>query len=174
MDAVDEIYPDARDDSCVDVNRATAMVQECMRNQRDGYQGLADSKNGAWDALPELVDMTHALSNSDREMVATKLDKSAVFYTLARLEALHAGCHGLRPAKQHQQRAGQLTNPNGLADAVTRVDHAIQYMRKVGGVHTEERPAGPGGEWTERAMVHYEEPDSGTLYIKGNNGVQSH
>lgn len=173
MDAVDEIYPDARDDSCVDVNRATAMVQECMRNQRDGYQGLADSKNGAWDALPELVDMTHALSNSDREMVATKLDKSAVFYTLARLEALHAGCHGLRPAKQHQQRTGQLTNPNGLADAVTRVDHAIQYMRKVGGVYKEEMPAGPGGEWTERAKAHYEEPDSGKLSIKGNNGVHS-
>ena len=99
MDAVNEIYPDARDDSCVDINRSMAMVQECMRNQRDGYQGLSDSKNGAWDALPQLVDMTHALSKSDRDMVATKLDKSAVFYTLARLEALHAGCHGLHPAK---------------------------------------------------------------------------
>ena len=86
MDAVNEIYPDARDDSCEDINRSMAMVQECMRNQRDGYQGLSDSKNGAWDALPQLVDMTHALSNSDREMVAVKLDKSAVFYTLARLE----------------------------------------------------------------------------------------
>jgi hypothetical protein len=62
-------------------------------------------------------------------MVATKLDKSAVFYTLAHLEALHAGCHGLYPAKDHNQRTGQLTNPNGLTDAVARVDHAIQYMR---------------------------------------------
>jgi len=168
MDAVDEIYPDARDDSCTDIDRSMSMVQECMRNQRDGYQGLADTKNGAWEALPDLVDMTHALSSADREMVATKLDKSAVFYTLARLEALHAGCHGLRPAKNHQQRSGQLTNPNGLADAVTRVDHAIQYMRKVGGVYQEDMPAGPAGEWTERAKAHYEEPD-GKLSFKGNN-----
>lgn len=169
MDAVDEIYPDARDDSCVDINRSMSMVQECMRNQKDGYQGLADSKNGAWDALPQLVDMTHALGTSDREMVATKLDKSAVFYTLARLEALHAGCHGLRPAKNHQQRTGQLTNPNGLADAVARVDHAIQYMRKVGGVHKESMPAGPAGEWTEASKASYQEPSNGKLEFKGNN-----
>ena len=170
MDAVNEIYPDARDDSCEDINRSMAMVQECMRNQRDGYQGLSDSKNGAWDALPQLVDMTHALSNSDREMVAVKLDKSAVFYTLARLEALHAGCHGLRPAKHHEQRTGQLTNPNGLADAVARVDHAIQYMRKVGGVQRETMPAGPGGEWSESAKASYEEPDAEPLHLRGDNG----
>jgi hypothetical protein len=129
-----------------------------------------DSKNGAWDALPQLVDMTHALSDSDREMVAVKLDKSAVFYTLARLEALHAGCHGLRPAKHHQQRIGQLTNPSGLADAVARVDHAIQYMRKVGAVDRERMPAGAGGEWSESAKASYEEPAAEPLHLRGDNG----
>lgn len=130
----------------------------------------SDSKNGAWDALPQLVDMTHALSDSDREMVAVKLDKSAVFYTLARLEALHAGCHGLRPAKHHQQRTGQLTNPNGLSDAVARVDHAIQYMRKVGAVDRETMPAGAGGEWSESAKASYEEPAAEPLHLRGDNG----
>jgi hypothetical protein len=42
MDAVNEIYPDARDDSCADIDRSMALVQKCMRNQRDGYQGLSD------------------------------------------------------------------------------------------------------------------------------------
>ena len=173
MDATNEIYPDARDDSCVDIDRSMALVQQCMRNQKDGFQRMADGKNGAWDALPALVDMTHALGTSDRDMVATKLDKSAVFFTLARLEALHAECHGLGPAKDHLARTGQLTSPNGMEDAVARVGNAIQYMRRVSArarwAPHEVMPAGPAGEWVQDAKVTYEEPESGRLAFEGQN-----
>jgi len=138
------IFPELNDHDCYEVTRAVNMVHECMRHQRDGFQGRASSKNGAWGAMPQLVELTNALSDDDRDMVEDKLNGSPVLYTLTRLEGLHARCHGA-PRAVVPHSAG---NARGVADVVQRAGEVLDYARENGGLVREPRlPA--AGLWAQ-------------------------
>ena len=132
-----EIFPNLEDNDCMQVDRTVNMVHECMRHQKDGFQDRAYTKNGAWDVLPLLVEMTNALGEDDREMVETKLNTSPVLYTLTRLEGLHARCHGSERAIVPHS-AG---NARGGHDPVARAGEVIDYAREHGGVIPETHSA---------------------------------
>lgn len=132
-----EIFPKLDDRDCTEVDRTVNMVHECMRHQKDGFQDRAYTKNGAWDVLPLLVEMTNALGEDDREMVETKLNTSPVLYTLTRLEGLHARCHGSERAIV-PHAAG---NARGPHDTVARAGEVIDYAREHGGLVPETHDA---------------------------------
>jgi len=150
MNADKMIFPHSTDNNCHDIDRTMRVLQQCMRHQRDGFHGLADGKNGAWSVMPELVSMTNSLSDDDREMIEKKVDSSAVLYTLARIEALHAECHG------NDDTSGK-TDPRDVLqkfkDPVTRVGKVFDYVRKHGGVLPEAR-YNPAGDWP--TAMHWE------------------
>jgi len=137
MSAEAEIFPKLDDRDCTEVDRTVNMVHECMRHQKDGFQDRAYTKNGAWDVLPLLVEMTNALGEDDREMVETKLNTSPVLYTLTRLEGLHARCHGSERAIV-PHAAG---NARGPHDTVARAGEVIDYAREHGGLVPETHDA---------------------------------
>jgi len=169
MNAEDMLYPNLEDNNCQDVDRAMKLLQTCMRNQRDGMQNLADSKNGMWDALPKLVYMTHALSEQDRSMIEKKLGSSVVFYTLARLEALHAKCHDMVISTRERNLDAQLLNNHGKLDSILRLENMIRYMRKAGAVLPEAYPMGAAGEWGENSVARYRIAPRARFVFSGRN-----
>eukprot|EP00960_Hanusia_phi_P067733 766690-Hanusia_phi.AAC.1 len=169
MNAEDMLYPQLEDNNCQDVDRAMKLMQKCMRNQRDGMQNLADSKNGMWDALPKLVYMTHALGEQDRAMVEKKLGSSVVFYTLARLEALHAKCHDAVRSTRERNLDAQLLNYHDKMDSVLRMENMIRYMRRSGAVLPEVYPKGVEGEWGANAVARYRIAPRERFVFSGRN-----
>lgn len=147
MDAENFVFPHAQDSSCRDVVRTFNGVRQCMRHQRDGLRGLADGKQGAWEALSTIVDETKALGEEDREMVSRKISGDAALYTLARLDALHARCSQAGQARGSSKRFAPLMyDPR---DAVFQAERTVGYVRG------QEKPpplgqARAAGEWPIR------------------------
>jgi hypothetical protein len=131
MEAEATVDPNLHDYSCKDVSTGLSYLQSCMQNHQFGLESLSgasqlahtagDASEGAWGALPKLVQLTYQLHPKDYETVHQVLSNNAVFGALWNMERLHARCAATGSAVKYRTRGSR----------VRQIDSEVKYLDRL-------------------------------------------
>ena len=131
MEAEATVEPNLHDYSCRDVSTGLSYLQSCMQNHKFGLESVSGApqlaqtgggaSEGAWGALPKLVEMTYQLHPKDYQTVHQVLSNSAVFGALWNMERLHARCAATGSAVRYRTRGSR----------VRQIDSEVKYLDRL-------------------------------------------